>query len=136
VAPEPEEQPETDVDDASERDDASDDIDEVPLLEASLDELAATIRTAWVSVKRHDRMADDARFAMGRALLEGRRRMPSDKLFGRWCAKESFGFSRQYRRDLMLAAANEAAMRALLTTCLSVGEPCRFSRASSGLSSR
>lgn len=97
--------------------------------ERSLDELAEDIRRASSTAKRRSEEANEANFALGRALVEARRRFPSDREFGQWCAAERFGFSRQWSLTLRYAAQHETEVRALLTSNLSVDRGLSFSAA-------
>lgn len=77
----------------------------------TLDEIAESIRAHWSAT-------EEDRFAIGRDLLEARAQFPGDREFGAWMRAKEFPFTQQWSHTLRLAAANEPAVRRVLTSQL------------------
>jgi hypothetical protein len=88
----------------------------------SLGEIADSIRAHWSAT-------EDDRFAIGRDLIEARERFPSDPEFGQWMKAQEFPFNRQWGYTLRLAAENEPAVRAVLTSQLVSGRTPNIEKA-------
>lgn len=87
-----------------------------------LDDLASTVRREYRRSREALGEAVDAYFAVGHALLEARRQLPSDQEFGAWFNAQEFGFSRQWAHTLRTAADNEPQVRAAVASQLATGK--------------
>jgi N6-adenosine-specific RNA methylase IME4 len=86
-----------------------------------LDELADTVRREYRRSREALGDAVDAYFAVGHALLDARRSLPSDQAFGAWFRSQDFGFNQQWAHTLRSAAEHEPAVRAAVTTQVVTG---------------
>jgi phage N-6-adenine-methyltransferase len=91
-------------------------------VEDRLDELASTIRSEYRRSREALGESIDAYIAVGHALLEARRQLPSDNAFGAWFRAQEFGFSRQWAHTLRLAAEHEPQVRELVASQLATGQ--------------
>lgn len=80
------------------------------LVQRSLDQVAADIRTAWTETKDHQVAAWDGYFLVGGLLLEARTWLPGDREFGRWVASQGFAFSQPWAWKMMEAKRQEASL--------------------------
>lgn len=86
-----------------------------------LDELAAVVRAQHRRSKEALGEALDAYFAIGAALLEARKALPSKNAFGAWFREQEFGFTRQWAHVLRSAAELEPAVRQAIATQVAIG---------------
>lgn len=86
-----------------------------------LEELAAVVRAQHRRSKEAMGEALDAYFAIGAALLEARKALPSDNAFGAWFREQEFGFTTQWAGVLRAAAEMEPQVRLAVETQVSTG---------------
>lgn len=95
----------------------------VAVTERNLHEIADSIWESYERGKQGHMQAVESYFAIGRDLLEARRRFPSDNDFGEWFAGQSFPFNRQWAWTLRAAAEREGEVREVVATQVVTGQP-------------
>lgn len=86
-----------------------------------LDDLASVVRREYRRSREALGESLDAYFAVGHALLEARKALPSNEAFGAWFRAMDFGFTTQWAGVLRMAAESEPEVRAVCETQVSNG---------------
>jgi N6-adenosine-specific RNA methylase IME4 len=94
-----------------------------------LENLAGVIRAQHRRSREALGEAVDAYFAIGEALLQARKSLPSDNEFGAWFRAQEFGFNRQWAHVLRTAAEHEAEVRLAVSSQLATGKDPNIEKA-------
>ncbi len=94
-----------------------------------LDDLASAVRREYRRSREALGEAVDAYFAVGHALLEARRQLPSNDAFGAWFNAQEFGFSRVWAHTLRTAAEHEPQVRVAIVSQLTNGRAPNIEKA-------
>jgi hypothetical protein len=89
----------------------------------TLPEIATAIRSTWAETKDHQLSAWEGYFRVGRLLTEARAKLPRDQEYGAWFREQEFGFSTEWGRRLMMAAARESEVREVVASALATTPP-------------
>lgn len=94
-----------------------------------LEELASVVRAQHRRSKEALGDAVDAYFAIGAALLEARKALPSDNAFGAWFRAQEFGFTKRWALTLRTAAEYRGEVEAAVRSQLRTGESPNIDKA-------
>jgi hypothetical protein len=99
-------------------------MDEVEVLPTDLElrALADGIRKAYRQGRDKERASIEAYMRCGALLVEARQAFPSGTQFGQWCAKQDFGFGRQWRHRIQRIMTRPEEAQGLVSSRLDSGE--------------